>query len=587
MSTATIRMTAAIPETKRGFSGLPVKGYNQYEITFTGLKEFGLPYEKTFTFRHTLDGRYFAVAGRDWTARSFSELFKSYNTGSKTVHSISSRMMLFDSVIFTDDEVKQGLALWAELSGEALEEEVVVAAAPAIVAPVEETVIAPVEEVVVPPVEEVVVAPVEEVPVEEIPAEVNEVKEEVQAQPAAQPLPQFRNKQLIRQAHVNIRIATQWLKKIETRFAKQAHAVGKQEMKTEASRPGTVARARAEEKLARERELVEQFRMETLQAVRDRDHELARLQAIEALPEEPANYVSMEEKYPEERSEPASVAVRLLSGDLFWIDIDLNDEMHFFPKHFAREAGYNPSVVSRMVFFVEDEEEALIDPDQPSEIITEHITWKEHFADIPNPDALPMLNLFIRPESEKDRAPKITLLRQILEQKKLNDAIDDTELYSHYSEWYLRYQPPAVSNRYITMSAFIEQNPHLFPVLTEEEQVAARERKEHRRMLEDFGRFRKRELTWVDDHIAAYGDRFNVPRLAVHEELRQLVAVAAEQGTELVFNPEQHRYFLHWMTIPEIIAIGVRSENICACPHALTCFVANWERLSAELDALH
>ena len=397
-------------------------------------------------------------------------------------------------------------------------------------------------------------------------------------------MPQFRNKQLIRIATQELRHITKVLARFHRDVEKQAKIVVKCEMKTDTSRPGTATRARNEEKLARERELLQQVQTRFDEAVRERDETLARLQAIEALPEEPANYVPIdtEEKYSEERSEPAEVSVRLMSGDVFAIEIDLNDEIHFFPKQFAREAGYNPSAVSRMVFFVDGEDEALIDPDEVNAVIT----WKERFPFIPNPDALPMLNIFIRPDSDKDRDAKISLIRQILEQKKLNDNISDPELFSHYSEWNLRYQPPRISNRYITMSAFIEQNPHLFPVLTEEEMEAAKERKAHRDMVLNFHLFRRRELRWVDDNIIAHGDRFNAMRLIVQEELRQLVAVGAEQGAEVVFDAEQNRYFRRWMTIQEIIDMGVRSENICTCPHGLTCFVSSWTRFCAEADAM-
>jgi len=401
-------------------------------------------------------------------------------------------------------------------------------------------------------------------------------------------IPQFRNKQLLRQAQVDLRYTTKVVAKFDRDMAKQARNVVKQEMKTLASRPGTAARVRAEEKFARETELLQQIQTQFDDAVRERNQMLASLQAIEALPEEPANYVPVdtEEKYSQEDREPAEVTVRLMSGDLFAIEIDLNDEIHFFPKQFAREAGYNPAAVSRMVFFVDGADEALIDPDEVNAVITEHITWMEKFADIPNPDALPMLNLFIRPDSEKDREAKISLIRQILEQKKLNDNISDPELFSHYSEWNLRYQPPRISNRYITMSSFIEQNSHLFPVLTEEEMEAAKERKAHRDMVMNFHLFRRRELRWVQDKLDVYGDRFNVPRLAVQEELRQLVAVATEQGAEVVFNTEQQTYFRRSMAIPEIVDMGVRSENICACSHGLTCFISCWTHFSAEADAM-
>jgi hypothetical protein len=399
-------------------------------------------------------------------------------------------------------------------------------------------------------------------------------------------MPQFRTKLMLRIITQDLRHITKIVARTERDVEKQLSKVEKQAWKTEASRPGSGARARAEEKLARERATLDQIRGDLDHLVATRHEHLTRLQAIEALPEEPANYVPVdtEEKYSQEDREPAEVSVRMMNGDLFSVEIDLNDEIHFFPKQFVREAGYNPAAVSRMVFFVDNEDEPLIDPDQPWYVRRSrpHYTWKERFANIPNPDALPMLNLFIRPDSEKDRDAKIALIRQILEQKKLDATIDDTELYSQYSEWNLRYQPSGVSNRYITMSAFVEQNHQLFPVLTEEEIEAAKEHKEHRRLLEEFRDYRERQLRWIEDNLRVHGDNFNQPRLAAQERLRQFIAI---NGTEVAFNLEQNRYFRRWMSIQDIVDMGVRSENICACSHP-NCFISSWTRLSTELEAL-
>jgi hypothetical protein len=396
-------------------------------------------------------------------------------------------------------------------------------------------------------------------------------------------LPQFRNKELVREAQSLLREITSVIKKLNLSFEKQIKMVMKQQDKVDRSR-GAV-RARNEEKLTQESVKLQELREGLEKAVTYRDEKLTRLQAIEALPEEPVNYEPVEEKkeISVERIEPASVVVRLMSGDLFTVEIDLNDEIRFFPNQFAREAGYNPAAVSRMVFFVDGEEEALIDPEwfQWSAVRCDQVTWKEQFSSIS--DGLPMLNLIIRPDSEKDRDSKIALIRQILEQKKLNDAIGNTELYSLYSEWNLRYQPLKNSNRYITMSNFIEQNAHLFPILTDEEVVAAKERKKYRLMMADFARFREREIHWMEDHHI-YGEIFAQQRQVAIEQLRQFVATS--YGDEVVFTSEQHRYFRRWMGVQEIVDMGVRSHNICICPHPETCFISSWERLCAELDVL-
>ena len=159
---------------------------------------------------------------------------------------------------------------------------------------------------------------------------------------------------------------------------------------------------------------------------------------------------------------PFNITLKTLAGDLLTIEVDLNDTIQNFPLHFAREMGYNPKTIHRFEFMVhpecEEEPFRLMDHSKHS--------WLELF---PTPEDIPILHFLVQSENEKDIESKIDLIRSIVEKERLKCPLSDEEIASHYHQWYLTYLPPTKSNRYITLSDFVHQSSHLFPVYSREE----------------------------------------------------------------------------------------------------------------------
>jgi hypothetical protein len=222
-------------------------------------------------------------------------------------------------------------------------------------------------------------------------------------------------------------------------------------------------------------------------------------------------------------------------------------------EEFIRQRHFNPSAGKRLVFIVDGEDEPLIAYDHSDERVNRN--WSHVFS-----ESLPLLHLLIQAPNERpsDIHDKVCLAREIGEkQKRISDSSDE-EIYSLYSEWILTYIPPAKSNRYTTMSAFVEQHSHLFTQLDDQAFYAQQAEKEHRQLLADFRSFRDRDAASAQDRIQQLANYY--------------------QST-----PEHdYRHYCHWFTIMELLAFGVRPRQICSCTRP-RCFISNWERLSADL----
>ncbi len=582
---ATFAHVAHIADSKFGFSGRPQQGYNQYEITFSGLGEFGLPYEKKFTFRTTLDGKYFAVAGRDWSARSFDELIKNYNAGSSYVRSISTQSMLFDFVVFTADEIKQARLFWAQEQGVELEEDVVPEVKNEVVAATEV-----VAEVAAEPVAEVSIAPaVEAEVVEEVVAE-EDNKEEAVAESAWEPAPEmpvvveeytetevrFCTPEMLKESQRAIQYFTRVIQRQTRAVDDRAREVVKGEFKVAAARTAPT-RTRAQQKLeeARARLTGEQEELERFVAARDRA--LRQHQHLESLPKQTFDE---KEECVTNRSDAAVVLIRTMAGDLIEVEVDMPTPIYLLVEEFIRQHRYNRSAGSRLVFAVDGEEEPLLAGSvTPENWERSRKTWSEVFQ---TADAIPMFNLLILApnDSEKEIRAKVDLIRQIVEKKKLGDNNSTEDLYSLYSEWILTYRPSQKGNRYTTMSDFVDQHLHLFPELDEEALAAQQAEKKYRKLLGRFKSMRYWEHTWYDRCVAWYGEAETTRQRAMAlEQLRQLMA----QQPDVVLTMDQSRFFRRWLGIPELLAEGMTGARICGCHHA-DCMVARWEELEAALD---
>jgi hypothetical protein len=567
MSAATFTQTAHIPNTKYGFSGRPQQGYDQYEISFSGLGEFGLPYTKTFTFRVTLDGAYFAIAGRDWTSRSFDELLKNYNAGSSAVRSFSTQTMLFDFVVFTDDEIKQARKMWAEEKGiPFVEDEPVVVA---VAAPVEEPVVAPVD--AVPEVEDASDSKYEaEIDFEEQPVAVEEE-------------PAFCTPQMLRDAESYIRRLTKNIYSCENNERKFLERKLKSEeallLAQSNPRANNRYHDRLRQKIADAELQLAAVREELAAIVRERDSALRRKQHLQTLPlGQPLSSESAPQ--PVLRSKASSVTIRMLSGDLVEIEIDMDQPIIRLMEEFIRQRRFNPSAGKRLVFIVDGEDEPLIAYDRSDERVNSK--WSEVFS-----ESLPLLHLLIQAPNERpsDVHDKVCLIREIGEkQKRISDSSDE-EIYSLYSEWILTYVPPAKSNRYTTMSAFVEQHLHLFPQLDDQAFYAHQAEKEYRKLLADFRDFRDRDAASAEDRIQQLAEYYqSTPEhiLLMQAQYQRNLQHLLEVDPDYVFSQHDNHHYRHWFTIMELLAFGVRPRHICSCTRP-RCFIGNWERLSADL----
>jgi hypothetical protein len=566
MSAATFTQTAHIPNTKYGFSGRPQQGYDQYEISFSGLGELGLPYTKTFTFRVTLDGAYFAIAGRDWTSRSFDELLKNYNAGSSAVRSFSTQTMLFDFVVFTDEEIKQARMMWAEEKGIPFVDD-----EPAVAAPVEE------------PVADVAPVPA----VEDASDSKEEAVIDFEEQPiATEEQPAFCTPKMIRDTNALIRRLTQVISTLQNkertflaRKSKYAEAI---ELANNNPRITQGERKRLRDKHAKTEEQMALAHEEFAAAVRERDAALRHLQHLQSLPLGKLSQPEIAHQ-PVVRSEAASVMVRMLSGDLVEIEIDMNLPVISLMEEFIRQRRFNPSASKRLLFIVDGEEEPLIAHDLSAEKL-ERVSkkWSELFS-----DSLPLFHLLIQSPNEHpvDVRSKVDFIRSIAEEKKRGDDNKDEDLYALYSEWILTYLPPAKSNRYINMSAFVDQHPDLFPEMDEETLKAQKAEREYRQHLANFRVLRDGDVAGIEDRLERlaryfHSDIDNMSR--IRETNIAALQRQLHENPNLVLTVYEQGRYRQWITLHEMFALGLNPRQICSCSSP-NCYVSNWDRLSADL----
>lgn len=242
------------------------------------------------------------------------------------------------------------------------------------------------------------------------------------------------------------------------------------------------------------------------------------------------------------------LSVRLLSGDLKSVMVNMRHSVANFATMFAQQHGYNPSATSRMVFMIlseEEEEEVFWSPEKLQVGITFEDVLKEN---------RPLLNLVIRPMDEKNKTEKLQLIRKILKEKSLNDHYDDDTLFSMLSTWHLTYQPPAKGNRYITMKHFVEQNGEAFWPMTEEELRQALERKQVR----EFRNFVK-----VQAEILIFSHYYYNHTEKRNQLLDQLEQIIASGQVETILELPRG-YFTNYIMYYEMAKMGVPSRILYA-----------------------
>jgi hypothetical protein len=384
----------------------------------------------------------------------------------------------------------------------------------------------------------------------------------------------FCTPEMLKESQREIQYLTRVIQRQTRAVDDRAREVVKCEFKVAAARTAPT-RTRAQQKLeeARARHIGEQEELGRFVAARDRA--LRQHQHLESLPKQTFDE---KEECIVNRSNAAVVLIRTMTGDLIEVEVDMPTPIYLLVEEFIRQRHYNRSAGSRLVFAVDGEEEPLLAGNVSQENWERgRKTWSEVFQ---TADAIPMFNLLILPsnDSEEEVRAKVSLIRQIVEKKKLGDNNSTEDLHSLYSEWILTYRPAQKGNRYTTMSDFVDQHLHLFPELDEEAFAALQAEKKYRKLLGRFKVFRRTELEFVARMVEWYGEaEATRQRDMAFEQLRQLRA----QQPDIVMTRQQSQFFRRWLNIPEMLAEGFTGHQLCGCGD---CMVSRWEELEAALD---
>jgi hypothetical protein len=268
-----------------------------------------------------------------------------------------------------------------------------------------------------------------------------------------------------------------------------------------------------------------------------------------------------------------SISIKLLSGDILTIDIRMSDLISSFPVCFIEKYNYNPLVMSRFVFFVEDED--IIEKYQMQ-------TWFEVFGS----NEIPMICLFIKSqeESEKEKLSKIQMIHSIINKEKMKYVLSDEELYSLYNEWYLHYIPKEKTNRYLKMKQFVEENPLCFEKWSEEEcEKKVEEEKEKERKADEQKKNFEESLRVLE--LIKRTDERNRFIMMKEEFLREREEKCREEVYRLAYEkaierastqsqwdpPFEHlnqnllSYYLNYILQEELIEMGFPREKVCSC----------------------
>jgi hypothetical protein len=270
----------------------------------------------------------------------------------------------------------------------------------------------------------------------------------------------------------------------------------------------------------------------------------------------------------QERVEPVSIMVRLMSGDILPVETCFQDWIPNFIDDFIAQHQYNPHIRNRIKFFVD----SYTDVDHKGELlpfISEYSCKMRHWNDeFKTPGDLPILNMFISDEDDISRRSKLELIRKILSDKNLDDTKTDDEIYELYNTWHIHYQPPASSNRYTNLLAFIQQHSDIFNELSQDSIL-------EKQLINKLREFR----SWFNsDSTYIYNLQTNRPEYFAHH-----LAIVQEQIQQyLVTNPDDvvtkdvSGYWRHFMSLSDIVAYGISSHNLCNCKND-SCFVYNYD----------
>ena len=88
------------------------EGYRLYQLTFPQTSTLS---ERSFFFRTSRDGRRFAVSNQQWTASSFEQLFRQYNSGNEYAKTWKTCDFLCGVDTFTSEEIQSAISIWTQV----------------------------------------------------------------------------------------------------------------------------------------------------------------------------------------------------------------------------------------------------------------------------------------------------------------------------------------------------------------------------------------------------------------------------------------------------------------------------------------
>jgi hypothetical protein len=303
-----------------------------------------------------------------------------------------------------------------------------------------------------------------------------------------------------------------------------------------------------------------------------------------------------------------SISIRMLSGEIIDMEVDLNQTISNFPQEFASRHGYNPKVLNRLEFLIDNpdgEVQHLLDTPQK--------TWSQRFTD----GGIPLLHLFIQSPTSEDAASRISLIRSIAIKEKVKCDLSDEEIMEHYNFWYLTYQPPEKSNRYITLQSFVQSHSHLFPPFSQQdcveleeqrvillnqcEQIKLERQKNDQEInmlvsLRDITRYDEQEHEFIA-RLSRNKPEYAPTRVQVKEEFRQKMAedptgsffVRQLESGDTQIHTEQWKHYRHYLTRIEMAEMGFNPFNVCLCsnPNCNSRIYAenSWQAYKARLMA--
>lgn len=113
ISNVTLTLFSDIPSYKSITGrGRVEEGYRLYQLTFAQTSTLS---ERNFFFRVSRDGSRFGVSNQQWTAMSFEQLFRQYNSGNEYAKTWKTCDFLCGVDTFTPEEIQSAITLWSQV----------------------------------------------------------------------------------------------------------------------------------------------------------------------------------------------------------------------------------------------------------------------------------------------------------------------------------------------------------------------------------------------------------------------------------------------------------------------------------------